>query len=160
MTNHWVDIKNANLIIVMGGNAAEAHPVGFRWAMEAKIHNNAKLIVIDPRFTRTASVADFYTPIRSGTDIAFLSGVLLYLMTNNKFNREYVEAYTNASLLVREDLPSKTACSAATTRKTASTTKPPELPVRRERLRQARRHAAGSALRVEHAETAREPLHA
>ena len=103
MTNHWVDIKNANLIIVMGGNAAEAHPVGFRWAMEAKIHNNAKLIVIDPRFTRTASVADFYTPIRSGTDIAFLSGVLLYLMTNNKFNREYVEAYTNASLLVRED---------------------------------------------------------
>jgi formate dehydrogenase major subunit len=103
MTNHWVDIKNANLIIVMGGNAAEAHPVGFRWAMEAKIHNKAKLIVIDPRFTRTASVADFYTPIRSGTDIAFLSGVLLYLMTNNKINREYVEAYTNASLLVRED---------------------------------------------------------
>ena len=51
MTNHWVDIKNANLVVVMGGNAAEAHPVGFRWAMEAKIHNNAKLIVIDPRFT-------------------------------------------------------------------------------------------------------------
>ncbi|EIS52517.1 formate dehydrogenase, alpha subunit, partial [Yersinia pestis PY-64] len=103
MTNHWVDIKNADLIIVMGGNAAEAHPVGFRWAMEAKIHNNAKLLVIDPRFTRTASVADFYTPIRSGTDIAFLSGVLLYLISNNKINREYVEAYTNASLLVRED---------------------------------------------------------
>ncbi len=103
MTNHWVDIKNANLIVVMGGNAAEAHPVGFRWAMEAKIHNNAKLIVIDPRFTRTASVADFYTPIRSGTDITFLSGVILYLMTNEKINREYVEAYTNASLIVRED---------------------------------------------------------
>ncbi|SFU90195.1 formate dehydrogenase (quinone-dependent) catalytic subunit [Xenorhabdus koppenhoeferi] len=103
MTNHWVDIKNANLIIVMGGNAAEAHPVGFRWAMEAKIHNNAKLIVIDPRFTRTASVADFYTPIRSGTDIVFLSGVILYLMTNEKINREYVEAYTNASLIVRAD---------------------------------------------------------
>ena len=45
MTNHWVDIKNANLVVVMGGNAAEAHPVGFRWAMEAKIHNGAKLIV-------------------------------------------------------------------------------------------------------------------
>ncbi|CDG19646.1 Formate dehydrogenase major subunit [Xenorhabdus doucetiae] len=103
MTNHWVDIKNANLIVVMGGNAAEAHPVGFRWAMEAKIHNNAKLIVIDPRFTRTASVADFYTPIRSGTDIAFLSGVILYLMTHEKIQREYVEAYTNASLIVRED---------------------------------------------------------
>ncbi|AIJ08017.1 formate dehydrogenase-N subunit alpha [Edwardsiella anguillarum] len=103
MTNHWVDIKNANLIVVMGGNAAEAHPVGFRWAMEAKIHNNAKLIVIDPRFTRTASVADFYTPIRSGTDIAFLSGVLLYLIDNHKINAEYVKNYTNASLLVRED---------------------------------------------------------
>lgn len=103
MTNHWVDIKNANLIVVMGGNAAEAHPVGFRWAIEAKIHNNAKLIVIDPRFTRTASVADFYTPIRSGTDITFLSGVILYLMNHEKINREYVEAYTNASLIVRED---------------------------------------------------------
>lgn len=103
MTNHWVDIKNANLIVVMGGNAAEAHPVGFRWAMEAKIHNNAKIIVIDPRFTRTASVADFYTPIRSGTDIAFLSGVILYLMNNYKINQEYVNAYTNASLLVRPD---------------------------------------------------------
>ena len=103
MTNHWVDIKNANLIVVMGGNAAEAHPVGFRWAMEAKIHNNAKLIVIDPRFTRTASVADFYTPIRSGTDIVFLSGVLRYLIDNNKINAEYVKNYTNASLLVRED---------------------------------------------------------
>jgi formate dehydrogenase major subunit len=103
MTNHWVDIKNANLIVVMGGNAAEAHPVGFRWAMEAKIHNGAKLIVIDPRFTRTASVADFYTPIRSGTDITFLSGVILYLLNNEKFNREYTEAYTNASLIVRED---------------------------------------------------------
>jgi formate dehydrogenase alpha subunit (EC 1.2.1.2) len=104
MTNHWVDIKNANLIVVMGGNAAEAHPVGFRWAMEAKIHNGAKLIVIDPRFTRTASVADFYTPIRSGTDITFLSGVILYLLNNEKINREYTEAYTNASLIVREDL--------------------------------------------------------
>ena len=103
MTNHWVDIKNANLVVVMGGNAAEAHPVGFRWAMEAKIHNGAKLIVIDPRFTRTAAVADYYAPIRSGTDIAFLSGVLLYLLNNEKFNREYTEAYTNASLIVRED---------------------------------------------------------
>nr|WP_282558041.1 formate dehydrogenase-N subunit alpha [Providencia burhodogranariea] len=103
MTNHWVDIKNANLLVVMGGNAAEAHPVGFRWAMEAKIHNKAKLIVIDPRFTRTAAVADFYTPIRSGTDIAFLSGVIKYLLDNKKIQQEYVEAYTNASLIIRED---------------------------------------------------------
>ncbi|PLL67098.1 formate dehydrogenase, partial [Klebsiella pneumoniae] len=55
MTNHWVDIKNANVVVVMGGNAAEAHPVGFRWAMEAKNNNDATLIVVDPRFTRTAS---------------------------------------------------------------------------------------------------------
>ena len=103
MTNHWVDIKNANVVVVMGGNAAEAHPVGFRWAMEAKNNNNATLIVVDPRFTRTASVADIYAPIRSGTDITFLSGVLLYLIENNKINAEYVKHYTNASLLVRDD---------------------------------------------------------
>ena len=95
MTNHWVDIKNANLVVVMGGNAAEAHPVGFRWAMEAKIHNGAKLIVIDPRFTRTAAVADYYAPIRSGTDIAFLSGVLLYLLNNEKFMSKAPEAKVN-----------------------------------------------------------------
>ncbi len=103
MTNHWVDIKNANVVMVMGGNAAEAHPVGFRWAMEAKNNNDATLIVVDPRFTRTASVADHYVPIRSGTDITFLSGVLLYLIENNKINAEYVKHYTNANLLVRED---------------------------------------------------------
>ncbi len=103
MTNHWVDIKNANVIMVMGGNAAEAHPVGFRWAMEAKNNNDATLIVVDPRFTRTASVADHYVPIRSGTDITFLSGVLCYLIENNKINVEYVKHYTNASLLVRDD---------------------------------------------------------
>ncbi len=69
MTNTWQDIKNANVIIVMGGNAAEAHPCGFKWVIEAKIENNAKLVVVDPRFTRTASVADLYAPIRPGTDI-------------------------------------------------------------------------------------------
>ena len=103
MTNHWVDIKNANVVMVMGGNAAEAHPVGFRWAMEAKNNNDATLIVVDPRFTRTASVADIYAPIRSGTDITFLSGVLRYLIENDKINAEYVKHYTNASLLVRDD---------------------------------------------------------
>ena len=103
MTNHWVDIKNANVVMVMGGNAAEAHPVGFRWAMEAKNNNDATLIVVDPRFTRTASVADIYAPIRSGTDITFLSGVLLYLISHHKINAEYVKHYTNAPLLVRED---------------------------------------------------------
>lgn len=79
------------------------------------------MIVVDPRFTRTASVADIYAPIRSGTDITFLSGVLRYLIENNKINAEYVKHYTNASLLVRDDLLSKTACSAAMTLKNAST---------------------------------------
>lgn len=102
MTNHWCDIKNADLVVVMGGNAAEAHPVGFRWAMEAKIHNNAKMLVVDPRFHRTASVADFYSPIRSGTDITFLSGVIKYLLDNGKIQHEYVKHYTNATFLVDE----------------------------------------------------------
>ena len=80
MTNTWQDIKNANVVVVMGGNAAEAHPCGFKWVIEAKIENHAKLVVVDPRFTRTASVADVYAPIRPGTDIAFLSGVIRYLL--------------------------------------------------------------------------------
>ncbi|VEI46379.1 formate dehydrogenase subunit alpha [Actinobacillus equuli] len=84
----------------MGGNAAEAHPVGFRWAIEAKKQNGAKLMVVDPRFNRTASVADFYTPIRSGTDIAMLLGVIRYLLANDKIQHEYVKHYTNASFLV------------------------------------------------------------
>jgi len=102
MTNTWQDIKNANVIVVMGGNAAEAHPCGFKWAIEAKVHNKAKLVVVDPRFTRTASVADLYAPIRPGTDIAFLLGVIRYLLENDAIQHEYVRAFTNASLIVKE----------------------------------------------------------
>jgi formate dehydrogenase major subunit len=102
MTNHWVDIKNADLVLIMGGNAAEAHPCGFKWVTEAKAHNKARLIVVDPRFTRSASVADVYAPLRAGTDIAFLGGVLNYLLTNDKVQREYVTSYTDASFIVKE----------------------------------------------------------
>ncbi len=102
MTNTWQDIKNANLIIVMGGNAAEAHPCGFKWVIEAKIENKAKLLVVDPRYTRTASVADYYAPIRPGTDIAFLNGVIRYLLEKDAIQHEYVRAYTNASLIVKD----------------------------------------------------------
>ena len=102
MTNTWQDIKNANVVVVMGGNAAEAHPCGFKWVIEAKIENNAKLVVIDPRFTRTASVADLYAPIRPGTDIAFLNGVIRYLLQKDKIQHDYVRAYTNASLIVKD----------------------------------------------------------
>jgi formate dehydrogenase-N alpha subunit len=103
MTNNWVDIKNANLVLIMGGNAAEAHPCGFKWVTEAKAHNKAKLVVVDPRFTRSAAVADYYAPIRAGSDIAFLGGVIHYLLSNDKIQHEYVKAYTDVSFLVRED---------------------------------------------------------
>ena len=100
MTNHWVDIRNADLIVTMGGNPAEAHPVGFRWVMEARQYNDARLVVVDPRFNRTAAVADYYAEIRTGSDIAFLGGFINYLIENQRFHREYVLAYTDASLIV------------------------------------------------------------
>ncbi len=102
MTNTWMDIKHADVVIVMGGNAAEAHPCGFKWVVEAKAHNNARLIVVDPRFTRTASVADLYCPIRPGSDIAFLNGVSKYLLDNDLIQHEYVKTYTNAGFVVNE----------------------------------------------------------
>ncbi|PXX77676.1 formate dehydrogenase-N subunit alpha [Rivihabitans pingtungensis] len=103
MTNSWVDIKNADFILVMGGNAAEAHPVGFKWAIEAKKQRGAKLIVVDPRFNRTAAVADQYVPIRAGSDIVFLGGIINWLIANDKIHWDYVKAYTNASLIVKEE---------------------------------------------------------
>jgi formate dehydrogenase major subunit len=103
MTNNWVDIKNANVVMVMGGNPAEAHPCGFKWVVEAKAHNKAKLIVVDPRFTRTAAVADVFAQIRPGTDIAFLGGVIKFLLDTDAIQKEYVASYTNASFVVRED---------------------------------------------------------
>ena len=76
MTNGWVDIKNTDMMLIMGGNPAENHPCGFKWAIEAKRNRNAKMVVIDPRFTRTASVADVFAQIRAGTDIAVLGGFI------------------------------------------------------------------------------------
>ncbi len=101
MTNTWADIKNSNLVVIMGGNAAEAHPCGFKWVTEAKAHNKAKLIVVDPRFTRSAAVADLYVPIRAGSDIAWLGGLINHLLTNDKIQHEYVKAYTNAAFIVK-----------------------------------------------------------
>jgi len=101
MTNCWGDIKSADVIVIMGGNAAEAHPCGFKWVTEAKAHNKAKLIVVDPRFTRSASVADYYCPIRPGTDIAFLGGVINYLLSKDLIQKEYVNSYTNAAFIVK-----------------------------------------------------------
>ncbi len=103
MTNHWVDIKNADVVLIMGGNAAEAHPCGFKWVTEAKAHNAAKLIVVDPRFNRSASVADYYAPIRTGTDIVFLGAAIKWLIDNDRIQHEYVRNYTDMSFIVRED---------------------------------------------------------
>jgi formate dehydrogenase major subunit len=81
---------------------AECHPVGFQWVMEAKARG-AKIIHIDPRFTRTSAVADLHVPIRLGTDIAFLGGLITYVLDHDLYFREYVVAYTNAAALVNED---------------------------------------------------------
>ncbi len=103
MTNGWTDIRNSDLILVMGSNAAENHPVGFRFVMEAKRNRNAKLVSVDPRFNRTSAVADNFTQIRTGTDIAFLAGLINYALTHNRIQEEYVRLFTNAPFLVRED---------------------------------------------------------
>ncbi len=101
MTNLWTDIRSTDLVIVMGGNAAEAHPCGFKWVTRAKAERGAKLIVVDPRFTRTAAVADYYAPIRPGTDITFLLGLIKYCIDNNKVQWDYVKPYTNAAFVVK-----------------------------------------------------------
>jgi formate dehydrogenase major subunit len=102
MTNGWVDIKNSDVILAMGGNPAENHPVGFKWFIEAKKLRNAKLVVVDPRFTRTAAVANLYAPLRAGSDIAFLYGIIRYALENKRYHEDYVRLHTSAALLVNE----------------------------------------------------------
>ena len=102
MTNGWTDMKNTDMMLIMGGNPAENHPCGFKWPVEAKRNRNAKMLVVDPRFTRTASVADMFCQIRAGTDIAFLGGVINYALQNNRINKEYVVNYTNASFIIKK----------------------------------------------------------
>jgi formate dehydrogenase major subunit len=100
MTNGWVDIKNTDVILAMGGNPAENHPVGFKWFMEARRTRGAKLVVVDPRFTRTAAVADYYAPIRPGTDIAFLLGIIRYAINTGRYHDEYVKIHTNGPYII------------------------------------------------------------
>jgi formate dehydrogenase major subunit len=95
-------LADADCIIVQGSNMAENHPVAFRWVMKAK-ENGAKLIHVDPRFTRTSAVADIYAPIRTGSDIAFLGGLIRYVIENNKYFQEYVLNYTNAPTIVNDE---------------------------------------------------------
>jgi formate dehydrogenase major subunit len=100
MTNHWVDLKNADVIMINGSNAAENHPASMTWVNKARDERKAKLIVVDPRFTRSAATADLYAPIRSGTDIAFYGGLMKYVMDNNLYHEEYVVHFTNAATLI------------------------------------------------------------
>jgi formate dehydrogenase major subunit len=102
MTNGWIDIKNTDMMLIMGGNPAENHPCGFKWAIEAKIHRNAKTIVVDPRLTRTAANADLYLQIRAGADIAFLGGLINYALANNRIAHDYLVNYTNAAFIIKE----------------------------------------------------------
>src|ERR1700704_1953742 len=102
MTNGWTDIKNTDLVFVMGGNPAENHPCGFKWAIEARKLRNAKIVVVDPRFTRTAAVADFYSPIRPGTDIAYLLGIIRYALENKRYHEDYVKLHTNGPYIISD----------------------------------------------------------
>ena len=101
-TGFLQDLQNADCIVIQGSNMAECHPVGFQWVMEAKARG-AKVIHIDPRFTRTSAVADTHLPIRAGSDIVFLGAVINYILSNEKYFPEYVLNYTNAATLVSED---------------------------------------------------------
>ncbi len=102
MTNHWVDLKHADVVMVLGANPAENHPVGFLWALEARRRRGATIISVDPRFTRTSAVADLYAPLRPGTDIAFIGGLIHLALETGRFHRDYVVNYTDASYLVDE----------------------------------------------------------
>ncbi len=100
-TSYQQDMANADCLLFMGSNMAEAHPVGFRWPMKAK-EKGATLIHVDPRFSRTSALCDHYVNIRAGTDIAFLGGLVNYVLTEGKWFEEFVRAYTNAGVIIEE----------------------------------------------------------
>jgi len=99
MTNHWIDFANSDVILIMGCNPAANHPISFKWIQKA-MDKGAKLICVDPRFTQSAERAHIYAPLRSGTDIAFLGGMIKYILDNNLMQEDYVKNYTNAYFLV------------------------------------------------------------
>jgi formate dehydrogenase major subunit len=101
-TTSLQDLGNADAILIMGSSMAENHPVGFQWVMEAR-EKGAKVIHVDPRYTRTSAMADIWVPLRAGSDIIFLGALVRYVLDNNRDFREYVTHYTNASTILRED---------------------------------------------------------
>jgi formate dehydrogenase major subunit len=101
-TNTQQDLANSDCIVIEGSNMAECHPVGFQWVIEAKARG-AKVIHIDPRFSRTSALADLHVSLRAGSDIVFLGGLINHVLQNELYFKEYVVAYTNAAALVSED---------------------------------------------------------
>jgi len=99
MTNSWTDIGVSDCVLIMGSNAAENHPVAMKWILRAQ-DKGAKIISVDPRFTRTSAKADIYAPLRSGTDIAFLGGMIKYILDKDLIFKDYVVNYTNAAFIV------------------------------------------------------------
>lgn len=102
MTNHWIDVKNSDCILIMGGNPAECHPVSMQWVLKAK-ENGAAVISVDPRYTHSSAMADIYAPLRAGTDIAFLGGMIKHILDHDLIHRDYVVHYTNAAFLIGDD---------------------------------------------------------
>ena len=97
------DMVNADAILIMGSSMAENHPVGFQWVIEAR-EKGATVIHVDPRFTRTSAMADLWVPLRAGSDIVFLGGLVRYALEHDKVFREYVVRYTNAPMLLKDEL--------------------------------------------------------
>jgi formate dehydrogenase major subunit len=95
-------MANADCIIIQGSNMAECHPVGFQWVTEAKARG-ARIIHVDPRFTRTTAIADKHVPIRAGSDIVLLGALINRVLTEGRYFDEYVRAYTNAANLISDD---------------------------------------------------------
>jgi formate dehydrogenase major subunit len=95
------DLENADSIVVMGSNMAENHPVGFRFVAEAQ-RRGATVIHVDPRFTRTSALANIHAPIRSGTDIAFLGGIIHHILENDLWFRDFVLDYTNIANIIED----------------------------------------------------------
>ena len=96
------DLLNSDAILIMGSNMAENHPVGFQWVVEAR-ERGTQVIHVDPRFSRTSAMANIWAPLRAGSDILFLGGLIHYVLENEKDFREYVIHYTNASCILPED---------------------------------------------------------
>jgi formate dehydrogenase major subunit len=101
-TTNQMDVRFADSVFIMGSNMAECHPVAFRFVMHAKLAG-AKVIHADPRFTRTSALADLYAPLRAGSDIAFLGGLIRYVLEQERYFKDYVVAYTNAATLITGD---------------------------------------------------------